>query len=95
MLDSTAREGLISYHPRCKKLGITHLCLSDDLAAFTSAAFYSLLGIKSVLDKFYLASGLSVSYGKSEIYYCGVSLDMQLHLVGIVGLNRGTLPVRY
>lgn len=56
MLDSAANEGLISYHPRCKKLGITHLSFADDLMVFSSASPSSLLGIKVVLDKFYYAS---------------------------------------
>lgn len=55
----------------------------------------SLLGIKAVLDEFYLVSQLSVSYGKSEIFCCGVPLEAQSSLADIVGLQLGTLPVRY
>lgn len=50
MLDVVASGGLISYHPRCKKLLLTHLCFADDLLVFTSATPPSLMGLKSVLD---------------------------------------------
>lgn len=36
MMDSAARENLISYHPRCKKLHITHLTFAGDLIVFTT-----------------------------------------------------------
>lgn len=95
MLDDTAANGLVSYHPRCKKFGLTHLCFADDLLVFTAATSSSLLGIKVALDEFYSVSGLKVSYGKSEVFCCGVPLEMQSSLAGIVGLQLGTLPVRY
>lgn len=70
MLNAAACEGTISYHPRCKCLLITHLYFADDLLVFTSVISSSLLGIKSILEKFYYVSGLGVSYGKSELFCC-------------------------
>lgn len=35
LLDRAAQEGRIGYHPRCKKLSLTHLCFVDDLLIFT------------------------------------------------------------
>lgn len=95
MLSSAASGGLFSYHTRSKKLGLTHLCFADDLMVFTIASPSSLLGIKTVLDQFYLTSGLDASYGKSEIYCSGFPLDVQTTLASIVGLQIGTLTVRY
>lgn len=66
-LDIAAIKGLIAYHPRCKRLRITHLSFVDYLMVFTTADSSSLLGIKSVFDDFYLVSCLSVSYGKSKM----------------------------
>lgn len=62
---------------------------------FTSATSSSLLGIKAIFDQFYSASGLDVSFGKSELFCCGVSLDVQNQLAATFGLRKGTLPVRY
>src|SRR5436190_1418275 len=36
MLDAAAMAKQISYHPRCKKLHLTHLCFADDLVVFTA-----------------------------------------------------------
>lgn len=62
---------------------------------FISATSVSLPGIKSILNKFYSASGLSVSLGKSELFCCGVPTHIHEDLAATVGLKIGTLPVRY
>lgn len=41
--------------------------------------------LKSVLDKFYSVLGINVSYGKSELFYCGVGFALKLQLASIVG----------
>lgn len=94
MLNAAASNGLFSNHPRCKKLSLTH-CFDNDLMVFTAASPSSLLALKTVLEEFYIVSGLRVNCGKSEIFSCRVSVDMQTHLVAIVGLQKGVLPVRY
>lgn len=95
MLNSTARRGIISYHPKCQKVNITHLCFTDDLVVFTSAPPSSLMGIQTVLDDFHSVSGLSVSNGKSKLYCRGVSKEVNDNLATIMGLKSGMLPVRY
>lgn len=92
MLDAVASEEQISYHHRCKKLHLTHLCFADDLVGFISASPSSLMRVKVILDQFYSVFGMGISFGKNELFCCGVSLDA---LVATVGLHRGTLPVKY
>lgn len=81
--------------------GVFLSCLGDsrtiiyDLVVFTSATDAALMGLKNVLDKFYSASGLSVSFGKSELFSCGISLEMKSQLASIIGLQQSSLPVRY
>lgn len=53
------------------------------------------MGIQTVLEDFHSFSRLSVGYRKSELYYFGVSKEVQDNLAAIVGLKSGTLPVRY
>lgn len=72
MLDQVAALGLMDNHPKCKKLGLTHLVFADDLVIFTAANIHSLTGLKIVLDHFHLCSGLKVSFDKSEIFITGV-----------------------
>src|SRR5436190_23120103 len=45
MLDAAALANQISYHSRCKKLFLTHLCFADDLVVFTTATSSSLIGL--------------------------------------------------
>lgn len=95
MIDQASRVGQISYHPRCKRLTIIHLCFADDLVVFSAATHSSLLGLKAILLKFLEVSGLAVSFAKSELFCSGVSLDTHTQLADILGLKKGQLPVRY
>jgi len=45
MLDKSAMEGKIGYHPQCQKLKLTHLCFADDLLVFTDGKKRSIEGI--------------------------------------------------
>lgn len=36
-----------------------------------------------------------MNFGKSELFYCGVPLDVQNQLAAIVGIHLGSLPVKY
>lgn len=61
-----------AYHPHCLKVKLTYLCFADDLIIFTEPMSSSLLGVKSILDKFYSLFGLEVSYPKSECFSSGI-----------------------
>lgn len=56
MLDKAFSAGQISYHPLCKKIGLTRLCFTDDLIIFSEASAQSLMGICAVLSEFYSLS---------------------------------------
>ncbi|XP_039063500.1 uncharacterized protein LOC120208257 [Hibiscus syriacus] len=66
LLDEAVKRGVFKYHPRCKKIGLAHLCFTDDLLIFSEGNLDSLCGIKGVLEKFYKMSGL--------VRYLGVPL---------------------
>lgn len=68
-------EPEFNYHPRCQKLGITHLSFADDLLLFTRG---DLISVQLLKDKFMLfseASGLKANLSKSQIYFGGVDRD--------------------
>ncbi|XP_038994277.1 uncharacterized protein LOC120118212 [Hibiscus syriacus] len=60
---ATAR-GLFSYHPKCKKIGLTHLSFADDLLIFCKANVESVIEVIYVLDHFYELSGLNLNSAK-------------------------------
>ncbi|GLT50497.1 hypothetical protein SLA2020_239800 [Shorea laevis] len=95
LLDKAAAEGRISYHPKCEKVLLTHLCFADDLVIFTDGSSSSIEAIDNVLELFYKISGLRVNYKKSELFCCGLPAADVQQLVNRFGFKLGVLPVRY
>nr|XP_016469543.1 PREDICTED: uncharacterized mitochondrial protein AtMg01250-like [Nicotiana tabacum] len=62
------------FHPRCKKLGVVHVCFADDLLMFCKADIQSVRLLKQVFHKFYMVSGLQANVDKSSVYIAGVSI---------------------
>ncbi|CAN1841986.1 LINE-1 retrotransposable element ORF2 protein [Linum perenne] len=91
-----AVAGIFPFHPRCKKLGITHLCFADDLMIFTTGSVVGVRRVCSIVHSFYLLSGLKVNPAKSELY-CSKSVPTQMvdAMISITGFVKGSLPVRY
>jgi len=58
MLDKAAGAHHFGYHPRCKKLGLTHLSFAYDLMILSDGKVRSIEGIMEVLDDFAKWSGL-------------------------------------
>lgn len=61
------------YHPRCKRLRLTHVCFADDLLLFTRGDLTSVQQLVTILDIFALTSGLKANQRKSSIYFGGVT----------------------
>lgn len=83
MLNFTARNSAFSYHPMCKKLGITHLAYADD-----NCSVSIILGTLADFENTY---GLTVNTQKSHIFTVGVHNDR----LDFFGLPKGALPIRY
>lgn len=66
------KENMFHYHPKCKKVGLIHLCFADDLLLFTRGDITSIQQLLDVLDKFAAASRLRANKHKSNIYFGGV-----------------------
>ena len=65
MLDIAASHVLFNFHPKCKKIRMTHLCFADDLLIFAKRNLELVLGIQNVLRKFYSFSGLKLNCEKN------------------------------
>ena len=73
LLDAAAQHGVFSYHPKCKKIKLTHLCFADDLLIFSKGNLESITGVQKVLQLFYVFSSLQVNSAKSELFHTDVS----------------------
>lgn len=95
LLTQVAARGIIKYHYQCAPISLTHLSFADDLLIFSKATSSSLQGIKTLMDDFYLMSGLKVNYSKSEVFSSGVQSSLQVQLANLLDLQIGNLLVRY
>ncbi|XP_039055526.1 uncharacterized protein LOC120198242 [Hibiscus syriacus] len=66
ILNLAAARGIFGYHPKCKKLGITHLSFADDLLIFCKGNLESIVGVSSVLSHFYSLYGLNLNVNKTD-----------------------------
>lgn len=95
MLDFAAANGIIRYHPKCKRISLTQLCFVDDLLIFSKGDLHSVIGVQKVLKEFYRYSSLMLNANKSEIYCTNIS-EEELHLMQEgTGFKLGKLPISY
>lgn len=94
LIDKAAEKKKIGYHPRCKNIGLTHLCFADDLMVFADGAKRSLEGILEVFNEFGKMSGFKINLEKSTLYIAGSSMQSNEDLL-VFPFDRGQLPVRY
>ncbi|KAJ9535280.1 hypothetical protein OSB04_un001622 [Centaurea solstitialis] len=83
------------FHPKCEKLGITHLCFADDLLMFCHGDVESVNVLKSALFEFSEVSGLKPSLGKSTSFLGNVVGRNREEIMRILPFKLGVLPVRY
>ncbi|XP_039023289.1 uncharacterized protein LOC120155894 [Hibiscus syriacus] len=50
LLNMAALNGVFGYHPKCKRIGLTHICFADDLLIFCKGAIDSVMGSSLIRD---------------------------------------------
>ena len=86
---------MFDYHPKCKRIGLTHLCFVNDLMIFTKGNLHSIMGIQNILKLFYSYFGLQLNAAKSELFSSGIKRDLVDEIQRVTGFKHGVLPVRY
>jgi len=95
MLDKAAGVRKFGFHPKCQRLGLTHLSFADDLMVLSDGKTRSIEGILEVFDEFCKRSGLRISLEKSTLYMAGVSPIIKQEIAAKFLFDVGQLPVRY
>ena len=86
---------VFNYHPKCKRIRLTHLCFADDLLIFAKGNIDSVIGIQNVLKLFYSYSGLQLNNSKSEFFSSGLTSESLERIREVAGFKIGKLPVKY
>ncbi|XP_019242573.1 PREDICTED: uncharacterized protein LOC109222707 [Nicotiana attenuata] len=94
-MSTLAKQKEFRYHPKCKKLGVTHICFADDLLMFCKGDKKSITALQNIFNKFSKASGLQASAEKSSIYIAGVSQHTKEELIQLTGYAEGSIPFKY
>ena len=95
LLDAAAAQGVFKFHPKCKRINLTHLSFADDLLIFTKGELESVVGIQKVLELFYTYSGLKLNCEKNELFSIGVQRQEIERIHQATGFKISKLPVRY
>lgn len=83
------------YHPKCARLGITHLSFADDLLLFARGDLSSVKAMHRCFKQFAQASKLQENMGKSSVYFGGVPRDERAEILQLLGYGQGEMPFKY
>ncbi|XP_016752376.1 uncharacterized protein [Gossypium hirsutum] len=95
LLDEAAASQVFHYHPKVRKIKLTHLYFADDLLIFVKGKLESIVGVQCILEQFYTFYGLKLNPSKSEVYSAGMSQVELEEVHKFTGFTLGCLPVRY
>lgn len=95
LLDKAAGKKKIGYHPKCNKVGLTHLTFADDIMVLTDGRVLSVEGTIEIFVEFAKISGLRISTEKSTLYLAGVTENVKQALSARFAFDSRSLPVWY
>ncbi|XP_021835585.1 uncharacterized protein [Spinacia oleracea] len=94
-LQQLQTQTAFNFHPKCKKLAITHLMFADDLLMFSRADIQSVRMLLSAFHQFSVASSLEANLDKSNIYLGGISSTENAAILSAIHIPEGSFPFRY
>ena len=83
---------LVSYHPKCSKINLTHLVFADDLMVFVSGDVPSVVKVLATLQDFAAVSGLHLNPEKTNIYFGGVASHVKEEIIAVTHFIEGKFP---
>ncbi|XP_060210459.1 uncharacterized protein LOC132637381 [Lycium barbarum] len=95
LLNELKKNKAFKFHPKCKKLGITHMCFADDLLLFSRGDSASVQALFHCFQIFSASSGLQANLGKSSISFGSVQVQEQELIKQQLGFSIGELPFKY
>ncbi|XP_020271061.1 uncharacterized protein LOC109846249 [Asparagus officinalis] len=94
-LKTLSTESMFKYHPKCARMGITHLIFADDLLLFCRADIDSIAKINNCLQEFSRVSGLEANSCKSSVIMSGIEENTKEQICSYLNFPEGSLPMRY
>lgn len=85
----------ISYHPKCSKMEIVHICFVDDLLICCRANYISIKLVMDFFTQFSDASRLKSNMEKSSLCLAGVFTQFKKQIRTQHHFTLGTLSFRY
>ena len=95
LLDAAIMHDVFRFHPKCKKVNLTHLCFANDLLIFSKGSLESIIGVQNVLKLFYTFYDLQLNSAKSEVFSTGIKEEDLLEIQQVNCFRMGTLLVKY
>ncbi|XP_075087887.1 uncharacterized protein LOC107829334 [Nicotiana tabacum] len=95
LLKDLQHEKSYKFHPRCRRLGITHLSFVDDLLLFARGDSEYVERLHACFTTFSAASGLQANLTKSAVYCGGMAHREKEAIVQQLGYSLGELPFKY
>lgn len=83
------------YHPKCDKIGFTHLSFADDIILFSRGNVQSVTILINTLRQFVRSYGLEINLTKSSLFTTGVTEEELQNLLLATGFSAGSFPMRY
>lgn len=83
------------FHPKCKKLNLTHACFADDLLRFTRGDISLVREMYASFSHFSSVSSLKENINKSSIYFGVVKNHVQQDIIDEFQLTKVSLPFKY
>lgn len=80
-LAQLAKNRNFKFYPRCKKLGVIHICFTDDMLMFCKADITSIILLQQTFLKFSNSFGLQANAKKSSIYLVGISSSTKQDII--------------
>ncbi|GAB2266566.1 hypothetical protein Dimus_037903 [Dionaea muscipula] len=94
-LKKMSMESPFKFHPKCAKLGITHLAFADDIILLSKGELASVKLIMECLQHFASCSGLHMNNSKSSLFCAAMNDRLAEEIRQATGFSNGRLPFKY